>query len=128
MSNKNYMEKLIAIGRAKHGEKFDSSDLDDRFARYYFSKERIKVKTSELNVFNSDILFGTVGVSTGYKPIFLLMNSIRARGSSILLNKDYEILGVQQVGQRKYCNFHLSNVGINQKLSDESKAIEAGEI
>lgn len=100
MANKNYMEELIAHGRAKHGEKFDASELDERFARYWFSKERIKVKDN----WEGDIMYGAVGMTTGHRPAFLLMKNSRCIGSDVILNKDYEILGVQQKGYKKYSN------------------------
>lgn len=94
----NDMKQLIAQGQAVHGDKFDASDLDERFARYYFSKERIKVSIDG----EKEVQFGTVGKTTGWKPAFLLMRSSRAMGSSVILGRNYCILGVQQKGYKKY--------------------------
>lgn len=101
MGNKllsSHMQDIIAHGRWKHGEQFDSSDLDPRFARYYFSKERIKIKDG------SEVLTGTVAKTTGWKPSFILLRTSRSISSHILLNKYCELIGVQQKGYKKYSN------------------------
>lgn len=108
MSNKNYMEELVAIKRAQIGEKFDSSDLQPEFARYYFSKERIKVKlwskVSGSEECQFEFVTGMVGITTGWKPSFMLLRSSRSISSSILLNDDCLIVAVQQKGYKKYSN------------------------
>ncbi len=95
-----YMERLIVRGKEKHGEQFDASDLEPKFARYWYSKERLRIKDN----WEGSILTGTVGMTTGWKPSFILLRTTRSMGSSILLNKDCEILGVQQKGYKKYSN------------------------
>jgi hypothetical protein len=107
MGNKlmsSHMERIIAPGKTIHGDKFDASDLDPRFARYYFSKERIKIKDSSVGDIGNQVLTGTVGKTTGWKPVFLLMRNSRSVGSSTVLNNYCEIIGVQQKGSKKYSN------------------------
>ena len=62
----------------EYGERFDPSHLSSKFVRYFNSGERIKVRT----IFG-ETLTGTIGVTTGWRPVFLLMRSVRAHGSSV---------------------------------------------
>ncbi len=98
----NHMHQLISDGKVRFGDKFDSTDLDSRFARYYFSKERIKVRI-EFDK-NSEIVYGYVGKTTGWKPSFILLYNSRSISSSTLLDDKCCILGVQQKGHKKYSN------------------------
>lgn len=61
--------------RREYGDKFDASDLDPRFIPFYESGERIKVETI------GKPMTGTVGVTTGWKPCFLLMRTKRSISS-----------------------------------------------
>lgn len=94
---KTYIEQVIEAGIAVHGDKFDASDLDERFVRYYFSKERVKIKDS-----SGKIMYGIVDKTTGWKPVFLLMYNSRSFGSGELIGQRIEIIGVQQKGFKKY--------------------------
>lgn len=76
--------------RAILGERFDPSDLDPRFVPYFESGERIKVETCGL------IRYGTVSVTTGWRPTFLLMRSSRAMGSPWTLGPRDKILAIQR--------------------------------
>lgn len=69
---------------------FNDADLDRRFVPFYESGARIKV------VVFGQTLTGTVGVTTGWRPVFLLMRSHRSIGSSVLLTKDVSIVAVQR--------------------------------
>ena len=74
------------INRAmqQHGEKFSNESLAVQFVPYFNSGERIKIITSY-----GETLTGTVGVTTGWVPIFLLMRRSGDHGSSItLLDRD----------------------------------------
>lgn len=110
MSNKNYMEQLVAIKRAQIGVEFDPSSLQQEFARYYFSKERIKIRLwtkipgSEECQF--EFMTGTVGITMGWKPSFILLRTSRSISSNIIiiLSYDAKIIAVQQKGYRKYSN------------------------
>jgi len=77
-------------GKAReYGEKFDSSELDKQFISYFESGERIKVKFS-----CGDLKTGTVGITTGWKPVFILMLTKRSIGSSWTLSKKDKIIAV----------------------------------
>jgi hypothetical protein len=75
--------------RAEYGDKFDSSGLDQRFAAFYGSGQRIKVDDC------GQVLTGTVGVTTGWRPVFLLMRSTRSIGSSVTLGPATKVLAVK---------------------------------
>jgi len=73
---------LLARGRARWGERWDPSDLDAAavFHRPYESGARIEVRFA-----GGDILRGRVGVTGGWRPVFLLLRTVRSVGSSDLL-------------------------------------------
>ena len=85
------------IHRKKHnyGYKFDDSELDKRFIPYFESGQRIKVK-----FIWGEELTGTIGVTTGWRPCFLLMRTTRSIGSPYVLRDSDELIAVK-VG-RKY--------------------------
>lgn len=65
--------------RQIHGDKFDSSDLDKCVVTHYnaMSRRRIKVEWKD-----GSTQWGSVGVTTGWKPVFLLMQNRYSRSSS----------------------------------------------
>jgi hypothetical protein len=67
---------------------FDDSDLSKQFIPYFCSGQRIIVKTRY-----GETKRGYVGVTTGWKPCFLLMHNTRAIGSSTLLMDGDQIIG-----------------------------------
>jgi len=96
-TRRNYprFSQYVLKGMRKHGDKFSMADLDMRFVPYYESEERIKVKPKY-----GDEITGTVGVTGGWRPSFLLLRRSNAVGSSDLLGSGDEIIGVQY--GRKY--------------------------
>jgi hypothetical protein len=77
----NY-DEMVADKKAQYGGKFDPSDLDPRFVQYFNSGERIRVETTDGDAV--DVRTGTVGVTTGWRPAFLLIHRVDA--SSLSLN------------------------------------------
>jgi hypothetical protein len=73
---------------AEYADKFDDSDLSKQFVPYYNNQKRIKVQ-----FYGEEIKTGTVGVTTGWKPTFLLMLRKNSSGSSYLLSDKTIILG-----------------------------------
>jgi hypothetical protein len=64
----------------------DNSGLDNRFDEAYRTGERIEVvyqwgETTEKKR-------GYVGITTGWKPVYILLNNTRSMGSSDILNSD----------------------------------------
>ena len=86
----NSYAELMQRGRDRHGEKFDPSDLDPRFARYWEKGDRLRIRTCDM------VLTGRVGVSTGWRPCWLLMRTSRSLGSPWVLGSRDEILGVKR--------------------------------
>lgn len=66
----------------EHGSKWDPSDLSMKFVKAFNTGERIRVKMY------GEVMTGTVGVTTGWKPVFLLMRRSNAIGSSYLLTHE----------------------------------------
>ena len=65
----------------------DYSDIAKQFIPYFESKKRIKVKFHY-----GEIKSGTVGMTSGWKPVFLLMLRSNSTGSSYTLSDKDEIL------------------------------------
>lgn len=75
----------------EHGTKFDPSDLASAFVPYYNSGERIKVRAPW-----GDETTGTVGMTTGWRPAFLLMRTSRSIGSSYVLRETDTVIAVKR--------------------------------
>ena len=73
-------EDLISRGERRHGDMFDPSDLSEQFKPWYGTDVRLKVETPW-----GDIQTGTVGVTTGWRPVFILMARSSDHGSSSLV-------------------------------------------
>jgi hypothetical protein len=72
----------------KHnGKDFDDSNLSKQFIPYFESRQRIIVKSK----YGGEAR-GYVGVTTGWKPCFLLMHNTRSIGSSYCLSDADEII------------------------------------
>ena len=81
----NY-DEMVADKKAQYEGKFDASDLDPSFVQYFNSGERIRVETTDGDAV--DVRTGTVGVTTGWRPAFLLIHRSDALGSINLLLPD----------------------------------------
>lgn len=86
---RSYVE-YITRSKAKHGPRFSETELDRRFRSFYETGQRIKVETCGM------VLTGTVGVTTGWRPCFLLMRTSRSLGSPWTLGPQDKILAVQR--------------------------------
>lgn len=80
--------------RRKHGSQFDPSGLDRRFVRYFESGQRISVDLG-----GGMVKRGTIGVTGGWRPVFLLMLTSRSMGSPWTLGPRERI--VPHVPKRK---------------------------
>ena len=65
----------------------DYSDIAKKFIPYYESQKRIKVKFSY-----GETKGGTIGMTTGWKPVFILMLTSRSIGSSYILTDKEKII------------------------------------
>lgn len=88
-TNRSYSE-LVARGKARHGDQFDDSGLAPQFRRYYESGQRIRVQSGDF------VRTGTVGVTTGWRPAFLLMHRSNASGSWDVLGPNDVVTHVQR--------------------------------
>lgn len=59
----------------------DYSDLDERLTPYYKSGERVKITYKD-----GSIARGTIGKSTGWKPIYLIIKTTRSLSGEGVLN------------------------------------------
>lgn len=84
----------IANKRREYGDKFDASDLAPQFIEHFESGARIEVEFvgQAGNVYETKR--GTVGITTGWKPVFLLMLTSRSIGSSHILRAKDRIVRV----------------------------------
>lgn len=86
--------------RREHGAKFDASSLAPQFIPYYESGQRIEV-TRTFPSGEAWTRRGTVGITTGWRPAFLLMSRVSAHGSSDLLSADDKIVKVIPTRKRR---------------------------
>jgi len=82
-------DDLIARKKNEYGKKFSTADLDKRFIKYFNSGERIKVNDY------GRVIYGNVGVTTGFKPVFLMIRHSRQIGSSDVISKKTRIIAEQ---------------------------------
>jgi hypothetical protein len=88
MSSK--FQNFVNRKTVEYGDKFDSSELSKQFIPYYETGQRIEVEFP----YSEEIKRGTVGVTTGWKPCFLLMLRSNSLGSIYTLDDNCKILKV----------------------------------
>lgn len=81
-------QETLARKKKEHGEKFDPQDLAVQFIPYFENEKRIEVD------FGYEKKRGTVGITTGWKPGFLLMLTKRSMGSSYTLRSTDKIVRI----------------------------------
>ena len=67
------------------GSKFDLTDLNPNFVNAFNKGETHRVK---VQFPSGEVIWGFVGVTTGWKPSFLLMRRIGQHGSTLLLGEN----------------------------------------
>ena len=65
----NDFNEFLKRKESEYPDSFDPSDLHSKFVPYYESGQRIEIKT------DYGFQRGYVGITTGWKPVFLLMSS-----------------------------------------------------
>jgi hypothetical protein len=80
-------QSYITRKEKEFGDKFDPSDLALHFVKYYESGERIEIKTAY-----GEVKRGRIGITTGWKPVFLLMSRRNTIGSSETLSRHDKVL------------------------------------
>ena len=89
-----YYQDYLKRKTIEHGNKFDASALAPQFVPYFHSDVRIRVQDGDR------IIAGTVGVTIGWRPAFILMSRSSAHGSSEVLYPEHKIIAVKR--GRKY--------------------------
>jgi hypothetical protein len=80
-------QDFISRKQREYGDKFDSSKLNPDFIDAFNTGDRITVD------FGYETKRGTIGVTTGWVPAFLLMLTSRSIGSSHIIRMDSKIIG-----------------------------------
>ena len=102
---RNFKE-YVACKLNTYGRKFDTSDLAPDFIKYFESGERVKVEWTYNNY--KEVLTGTIGVTTGWKPVFLLMRTKRSIGSPyIIYTKDCRVIAVKKSNKYVEVIWHI---------------------
>lgn len=94
-----YVEAL-ARGEREHGDRFDPSDLVPSFAPYYGTGERVAVRFDWGD--GSEVLTGTIGKTTGWKPSFLLMRRSSDHGSPWVIGHKERIIAEKRSPRGSY--------------------------
>jgi hypothetical protein len=87
----NSFEQYCKDKKRQYGELFSTKNLAQQFTPYLYTNTRLKIKDE-----HGKIHFGSIGVTTGWVPVFLLMHSKRCIGSSFVLNKEHKILAYKE--------------------------------
>lgn len=90
---KDYLARKTYKHLGQLGKEFDPSDLAPQFIPYFENGDRIEVDF----YWKGEVIHtarGTVGVTTGWKPVFLLMPRRDSTGSSETLGVDDRIVKV----------------------------------
>lgn len=93
MRNIESFASFMARKRQQYGDRFQPGDLTPHLIPYFESQERIEVCRTYANG-ETYTRRGTVGVTTGWKPAFILMSRRSARGSSDVLSSLDVVLGI----------------------------------
>ena len=80
-------DTYISRKKREYGRKFSQASLAKQFIPAFNSGRRIRVRFK-----TGEVLSGTVGITTGWKPTFLLMLTSRSIGSSWTLNKGDKVV------------------------------------
>lgn len=76
-------KEYLTRKRAELGDKFDPSALAEKWIPGYCTGERIRVRFPW-----GEVKTGTVGITTGWRPVFLLILTRRSLGSSLILDNN----------------------------------------
>jgi len=79
-------KETIEQRRRKYEEKFSDKSLNKSFIPYYENQERITVD------FGYEKKRGTIGITTGWVPCFLLMLRKDSRGSSYTIGENDRVV------------------------------------
>lgn len=84
----------VSQKRRQFGTRFSTADLAEQFVPHFESGDRIEVLFSY-----GDIVRGTVGVTTGWRPAFILLLRRNSMGSSHVLKKEDKVLRIVRLNK-----------------------------
>lgn len=87
-------DRYIRRRKLEWGKKFSSKRLSKQFIPHFNEGNRIEVKME-----SGEVLRGTIGVTTGWVPSFILMLRIDSTGSPYLLTDNDTIVKVVRRGR-----------------------------
>jgi hypothetical protein len=90
---KNYSE-TIERKKREHGERFSDKDINKEFIPYFESGQRVEVSFRDGEGKEYEVKRGTIGITTGWVPVFLLMLTSRSRGSSYTIGKKDKVIRI----------------------------------
>lgn len=99
-------EAYISRARSYYKEQFDDSELALKFVEYFESQDRICVD------WYGESVRGYVGVTTGWRPAFILLLKANSLGGSIILTNETEVIYTMELVGGKWkiknwCNLEL---------------------
>jgi hypothetical protein len=90
---KSYKEH-IEWKKQSYGDKFSDISLNKEFIPYFGSEARVEVAFQDNKGKTYEVKRGRIGITTGWKPCFLLMLKTNSRGSSYTIGKNDKVLKV----------------------------------
>jgi hypothetical protein len=81
--------------------RYSTTEIPEKFIRFWEKGHNCRIKIERgMNLRYWE--YGYVSMSTGWRPALLLVKSVRARGSSVLLREDDIIVGVRDWNHKAY--------------------------
>ncbi len=91
------LRKSVAAG-LKKDVRYTTAQLAASFAQY-FEQRNIRIKIERPG---GETACGRVSISRGWSPIFLLIKSVCARSSSVVLSDDDRVVGIRDEREKRY--------------------------
>ena len=86
---------FVESKKEQYSDTFSEENINKDFIPYFNSQEKVKVEyTYKSGV--KETYTGTIGITTGWKPCFLLMRTERSRGSSYTISDICKVIAVKK--------------------------------
>lgn len=87
--------------RVEKDPRFSTIELPEKFIRFWEKGQNVRIKIERgINLRYNE--YGYVSISIGWQPAFLLVKSVKAKHSSVLLKEDDLIVGVREWNGKSY--------------------------
>lgn len=83
-------------------EDVSTFELPEKFAPFFERGSSVRIRLEKTNSWATRAPTGYVSISTGWRPVFILMASIRSRCSPTTLTENSVITGVREAGQTRF--------------------------